>query len=206
MRSWTSIAGLALAGVAAGVAAKAADESTIHWASDLGTYPAVWILVIALIGRFAPTGGWAAARGVAFFVAMTLSYYAWSVFVLGFGIDRWLSIWAVLAVTAVPLLAVAVWWASRETGIHRAAVMAGMAGIALADGTVHRLWLMLLGDLPAGFPVRPFQALFNVLAALVIAGCLPVHRRARAWALGLTPVMAILAGMVIDEVLGRVLF
>ncbi|TFV44632.1 hypothetical protein [Blastococcus sp. TF02A-35] len=51
-------AAAALAGVLAGVAAKAADESGWQWAADLGTYPAAWVLAVALLGRCARRPGW----------------------------------------------------------------------------------------------------------------------------------------------------
>jgi len=46
---------LVVAGVLAGIAAKAADESGRRWAADLGSYPAAWVLAVALIGRCAGT-------------------------------------------------------------------------------------------------------------------------------------------------------
>ena len=48
--------GVALLGVLAGVAAKAADESGLRWAADLGSYPAAWVLAVALLGRLPRPG------------------------------------------------------------------------------------------------------------------------------------------------------
>lgn len=39
---------LALVGGLAGIAAKAADESGVRGAADLGSYPAAWVLAVAL--------------------------------------------------------------------------------------------------------------------------------------------------------------
>jgi len=50
LRLLATFAGL---GVLAGVAAKAADESGWRWAADLGSYPAAWVLAVAVIGRSA---------------------------------------------------------------------------------------------------------------------------------------------------------
>jgi hypothetical protein len=49
------VAGFVLLGVLAGVTAKAADESGWGWAADLGSYPAAWVLAVALIGGSAPS-------------------------------------------------------------------------------------------------------------------------------------------------------
>ena len=62
----------ASAGLLAGVAAKAGDESGWRWAADLGTYPAAWVLAVALIGWAAPSPGVAALRSGISFAAMTL--------------------------------------------------------------------------------------------------------------------------------------
>ena len=64
------------------------------------------MLVVALIGRFAPTLARAAGRAAAFFAAMTAAYYAWAVLVLGFGYEpdlivAWLALSATATATAV---------------------------------------------------------------------------------------------------------
>jgi hypothetical protein len=41
-------------GLVAGALAKAADESGSRWAADLGSYPAAWVLAVALLGGAAP--------------------------------------------------------------------------------------------------------------------------------------------------------
>ncbi len=41
-------------GLVAGALAKAADESGLRWAADLGSHPAAWVLVVALLGGPAP--------------------------------------------------------------------------------------------------------------------------------------------------------
>ena len=60
-------------GVLAGVAAKAADESGPGWAADLGSYPALWVLAVGLVGRAAPGPRAAAVRAGVFFAAMTVA-------------------------------------------------------------------------------------------------------------------------------------
>jgi len=121
-RRWLSAAGALLAaalpGVLAGVLAKAADESGRSWAADLGSYPAAWVLAVALLAWSAPTWAAAVSRSAVFFAAMTVAYYAWAAEVLDFGRDvRLLVIWLLLSVTAVPATAVAVWWATRRAGV-----------------------------------------------------------------------------------------
>jgi hypothetical protein len=65
--------GVALLGLLAGVAAKAADESGLRWAADLGSYPAAWVLAVALLGRAAWSVPAAAARSAVFFAAMSVA-------------------------------------------------------------------------------------------------------------------------------------
>ena len=109
------LVGLAALGVLAGIAAKAADESGMTWAADLGTYPAAWVLAVALIGRYAPTLLLAAVRAAVFFAAMTVAYYTWAAVVLNFGWSSLLVPWLVLSSTAVAGAAVTAWWGTRRS-------------------------------------------------------------------------------------------
>ena len=115
---------LAAAGVLAGVAAKAADETHWGWAADLGSFPAAWVLTVALLGRFAPSWRAAALRSAVFFAAMSIAYYAWAAEVLDFGWNRQLlGEWLVMSLTAVPATALAAWWASRRAGVLPGALL-----------------------------------------------------------------------------------
>jgi hypothetical protein len=157
---WAAVPGFALLGVLAGIAAKAADESGIDWAGDLGTYPAAWVLAVALVGRFAPTLPSAAVRAAVFFAAMTVAYYAWAAAVLGFGWSPQLVPWLVLSITAVAGAAVAAWWGTRRSGPFAGALMA-------------------MSDLAA----RPVQAGVDVVVAALLTVLIPRHRGTRLWAL-----------------------
>lgn len=159
------------AGVLAGIAAKAADESGQAWAADLGSYPAAWVLAVAALGRWAPSARAAAARACVFFAVMSLAYYAWAALVLGFGWNRLLVAWLLLSVTVVPAVAVAAQWATRRPGPLPGALLAGAAGIVLAGGAV-------LADAGA----HPVQAVADVVAAAVLVAVLPRHGRTRLWA------------------------
>ncbi|NEM06450.1 DUF6518 family protein [Geodermatophilus normandii] len=161
----------ALAGLLAGVAAKAADESGQAWAADLGSYPAAWVLAVAALGRWAPSARAAAARACVFFAVMSVAYYAWAALVLGFGWNRLLGAWLVLSATAVPAVAVAVHRATRRDGPLPGALLAGAAGIVLGGGAV-------LGDAAA----HPVQAAADVLVAGALVAVLPRQARTRLWA------------------------
>ena len=190
-------AGLALLGVLAGLVAKAADESGVTWAGDLGTYPAVWVLAVALIGRAAPSWRAAALRAAVFFAAMTVAYYAYAAWVLGLGWNPLLSVWLILSATAVACAAVAAWWGTRWAGPPAGALMAAAAGIALAGGSVQRLYLWWRGDLLDAV-VRPVQAVVDVVVAVVLVLVLPRHRSTRLWGLVLVVPMAWLARIGLD--------
>jgi hypothetical protein len=177
---------LAGLGALAGVVAKVADESGPTWAADLGSYPAAWVLAVALLGRASPTARAAAVRSAAFFAATSVAYYAWAALALGFGWNRLLVAWLVLSATAVPAVAVAVRAATRRSGLLPGALLAGAAGIVLGGGAV-------LGD-PAAHPV---QAVADVAVAGVLV-LLPRAGRTRLAALVLLAPATWLAGQGLD--------
>ena len=188
----------ALLGVVAGVAAKAADESGWRWAADLGSYPAAWVLAVALIARSAPATPTAAARSAAFFAAMTLAYYAWAAEVLGFGWSLLLPVWLFLSATAVAVFAATTWWASRTTGLLPGAVIALAAAVPLAGGEFLGLWYWIV-DSPSGFvPVHPVQGVVDAVVALALILVLPRTSRTRLWALLLLVPAVVLAGSLLD--------
>ncbi|GAA4739918.1 hypothetical protein GCM10023328_21250 [Modestobacter marinus] len=184
-RRGSALALAALAGVLAGVAAKAGDESGWGWAADLGSYPAAWVLAVALIGWAAPAPRAAALRAGVFFAAMTVAYYGWAALVLDFGWSvRLLVAWLVLSATAVPATAVAAHVATRRSGWLPGALLATAAGITLGGGA--------LTD-AAGHPV---QAAADVVVVLVLVVVLARDLRTRLWAAALTlPLTAVAAAL-----------
>jgi hypothetical protein len=194
-------------GAVAGLAAKVADDAGPGWLADLGSYPAAWVLAVALLGWRAPSTRLAALGSALFFAVMSVAYYGWAVLVLGFGLRAnavLLVAWWVLSVTAVPLFAVGVRWAAAHRGVVPGALLAGAAALAVADGTLRQLWLAGTGALPAGFPLHPVQAVAGVVVAVVVAGVLPRHGRTRAVALVLLAPAALVATAGLD-VLGSLL-
>jgi Family of unknown function (DUF6518) len=186
---------LAVVGALAGIAAKAADESPWSWAADLGTFPAAWVLAVAVIGRQAPGPLAAALRASAFFAAMSVAYYAWAALVLGFGWTWLLGAWLVLSATAVPAAAVAAQWATRRPGAAAGLLVAAAAGLVLGSGGALRLWYRLTGTWQGPHVV---QGVVDVLVALALVLLLPRHRSTRVWAVVLALPMAWLAGRGLD--------
>lgn len=203
-RTSLTVLGLLVLGVVLGILAKMADESAITWAGDLGTHLAVWVLLVALIGRFASSPQVAAAQAAAFFVAVCTGYYGWSMLVLGFGSGREVVAWAGLAVTAVPVAAAAVRWATRATGPLPGTIMAGVAGLALSGGAVLQVVLSAIGLYPSE-GVRPVQAAIDLVAALLIVVWLPQRAATRTWAAALLLPMAWLARQVTDLTFGAMI-
>lgn len=200
------VPGLAGLGAALGILAKVADESAHTWAGDLGTYPAAWVLALAVIARLAPTITRAAARATSFFLAMSLAYFVWSWFALSFGVDRYPVLWLGLSFTAVPSLAAVIHWAAVRRGAFPGLLIATVAALAVADGLLWQLWwAWVLREAPDGFPLRPFQALVGVAVALAVIVFLPRYVRTRVWALALVVPTALLAGGVVDRVMGGLL-
>jgi Family of unknown function (DUF6518) len=182
-----ALPGCVALGLVAGALAKAADESGLRWAADLGSYPAAWVLAVALLGRAAPTVPAAAARAAAFFAAMSVAYYAWAALVLGFGWNRLLVAWLVLSVTAVPAVAAAAQWATRRPGPLPGALLGGAAGIVLAGGAV-----------PGDAGGHPVQAVADVVVAAALVAVLPRHGRTRLWAVVVLLPATWLAGRGLD--------
>jgi hypothetical protein len=194
------VVGIIVLGTTCGIAAKAADESQLHWASNLGNFPAAWVLALALIGWLAPTPGRAALRAGAFFVAVCLAYYAWASSMMGFPVAYDIWLWTGLAASAVPVLAAAVRWTRDRHGLLPGLILATVAALAVVDGVVWQLWRAWReGGAPEWFPLRPFQALINVTVALVVAGILPRDHRTRLWAIVLLlPSAIIISGLLND--------
>jgi hypothetical protein len=188
---------LLVGGLASGVAAKVADESGVSWLADLGTYPAVWVLVLAVVATLAPTIPRAALRASAFFVGMSVGYYAWASLVLDFGWSAQAYLWLGVALTVVPVAAAAVQWATRRRGVLPGAVMAGIAGLALGSGAVRQVWLFAIGLFP-GHTLRPVQAAFDLLMMVVVVGVLPRHSATRWWGAVLVIPLAVVAGRLVD--------
>ena len=177
---------LAAVGLLTGVAAKAADETHWGWAADLGSFPAAWVLTVALLGRFAPSWGAAALRSAVFFAAMSIAYYAWAAVVLDFGWNRpLLADWIVLSLSAVPATALAAWWASRRSGGIPGALLAVLAAIAVGGGVVRQQLGIWTGSQPY-LMAQPVQAAVDIVVALVLVLALPQHWRTRLWAAALT--------------------
>jgi Family of unknown function (DUF6518) len=194
-RMQVGAAGAALIGMLAGIAAKAADESSWTWAADLGTYPAVWVLAVVAIGRQAPSGRAAAVRAAAFFAAMSVAYYAWAALVLGFGWSWLLGAWLVRSATAVPVAAVAAQWATRRPGPLAGLLMAAGAGLVLGGEGAQRLWYWLTDWWQGPHLV---QGVVDVLVALTLILLLPRHLSTRGWAAVFALPMAWLAGRGLD--------
>jgi hypothetical protein len=177
---------LAAVGVLAGIAAKAADETHWGWAADLGSFPAAWVLTVALLGRFAPSWRAAALRSAVFFAAMSIAYYAWAAEVLDFGWNRQLlADWIVLSLSAVPATALAAWWASRRSGVIPGALLAVLSAIAVGGGVVRQQLGIWTGSQPY-LMAQPVQAAVDIVVALVLVLALPQHWRTRLWAVALT--------------------
>lgn len=193
-------------GAVSGVAAKLADESAITGMADLGTSPTIWVLSLAVIARFAPTEAQAALRAAAFFVAMSIGYYAWTSLVLGYpGSGPLLLRWVGVAFTLVPLVAALVRWACHQSGAGSGLVLAAAASLALADPRVRQLWYAAVGDLPSDFPLRPVQAVVSIATALVITLWLPRRAATRAWAGALLVPVTLLGSAALSGAPGNLL-
>ncbi len=185
-------------GLLAGVLAKAGDESVRQWAADLGTYPAAWVLAVALIGWWAPTPRAAAVRSGTFFAAMAVAYYAWAALVLDFGWSpRLLIAWLGLSATAVPATGAVVHGATRRSGPLPGGLLGVPAGLVLGSGAAQEWWRAWVQAGPA-LPDRPVQVIAELVTAATLVAVLPQDPRTGRWA----AVLAVPAVLVAAPVLG----
>jgi hypothetical protein len=162
----------------------------------VASYPAAWVLAVALLARSARSTRSAATGSAVFFAVMSVGYYGWAVGVLGFGLRAnlvLLAAWVALSLTAVPAFAAVVHEACTRRGLLPGALLAGAASLALADRT---LWHLVVP--PEGAALHPVQGVVAAVVALVVAGVLPRHHRTRVVALALLVPAAVVATAAVD--------
>lgn len=162
-----------LAGAVSGIAAKTADQSQFDWLNDLGTYPAIWMLVVVAISYWSPTPVFAGAHAAAFYVVMVGGYYLYAHQILRFGIARDETIWFIAAITIAPLAAAALNWASRTSHPASSIIPAVTAGMVLASGPLRQYLLHLQDAFPPGVRLHPVQATIDLAVALTIVAVIP---------------------------------
>lgn len=196
---WRMLGVAVAGGLLAGFLAKWADESQIAWLADLGTFGALWLLIVVLIGWRTPNTTAAAVQGALFFLGLSLGYYAYSTFVLGFPGGELVVRWAALSLTAVPAMAAAVWWATRHSGLIPAGILAVVGALALYDGNTLPFWYIVTdGATTPGFPYRPVQAFVEIATALTATVVVPRNGRTRLMALLLLLPARIVVGRLIE--------
>ncbi|TFV44633.1 hypothetical protein [Blastococcus sp. TF02A-35] len=137
----------------------------------------------------------AALRGAVFFAAMTLAYYSYAAWALGFGWNRLLPVWLLLSATTVAATAAGVWWATRRAGPLPGAAMALGAGIVLAGGQFLSLWWAPADGAP---PLHPVQGAVDGVVALALVLGLPRHLPTRLWGAALLAPMTWVALRLFD--------
>jgi hypothetical protein len=177
---------VALAGAVSGIAAKLADQTQVDWLNDLGTYPAIWMLIVVAFGRWFRTPLLAAAHTAIFYVAMVGGYYLYAHQILGFGIVRDETIWFIAAITIAPLAAAALNWSSHSSHPASGIIPAGIASIVLASGPLNQYLLHLLHAFPEGARLHPVQAVIDLAVALTVIAVIPKHPTTRLLAAALT--------------------
>ncbi len=200
-----AVAVWALGGAAAGLTAKLADESSVRWAADLGTYPALWVLVLVVVGWRSRTPGRAAVQSAAFFLAMTVTYYLYARLALGFAGGGHEGVWALAAVTVAPLAAAAAAWALRSARPPAAgAVLALLAALALAGGAVDQYLLAARGLLPPEVPLHPVQAVAELGVVVLAVFVAPRDWARRGWAAAMLLPAAWVVARIVDAGFGAV--
>ena len=174
------------AGAVSGIAAKTADQTQFDWLNDLGTYPAIWMLVVVAISCWFRTPLLAAAHAATFYVVMVGGYYLYAHQILGFGIARDETIWFVAAVTIAPLAAAALNWASHTGHPASSIIPAVIAGMVLASGPLRQYLLYLQDAVPEGVRLHPVQAIIDLAVAVTTIAVIPKTPTTRLIAAALT--------------------
>lgn len=192
-------------GAVSGVLAKMADETQVGWLNDLGTYPAIWMLVIVVISVRAPGPPVAAGVATAFFLSLTLGYYAYARLVLGFGSAREELIWLVAGLTLAPISAALLHWSHSSPRWWASVVPAIYAGLMLSSGPLRQYVLHFQSALPEQIRLRPVQALVDIAVALTIVALIPSTSRSRRLAIALT-IPAVLAAPTIIQTANNIAY
>ena len=169
------IALVLLAGLIAGVAAKASDS--VSFLGDLGTGMGVWVFTATLLAAYAHRPDGAALHVPVFFLGMLAGYYAYGQWVLGFFPRAYALGWLLLAL-GTPLPAFALWFA-RGRGPVAAALTALPAGFLFAIGT------------HAFYTADPV-AITALLLGVALLAALPRSGRSRLLALFLALLLALM--------------
>ncbi len=161
---------LALAGLAAGVAAKWLDvmsiDGTIRWQAFLGrldlrnvfSRPAAWAVLALPIALFSRGPLRAALHVLAFFAGMMAGYYIYTVAEAGFFPQQQIVIWSAITL-ATPLAGAAAWYA-RGRG-WPAALMGGVIlAFFLTQAFAWGMWYLDIAN--------PAEVVCLVLAAMML--------------------------------------
>ncbi|MBN2176222.1 MAG: hypothetical protein JW722_01020 [Demequinaceae bacterium] len=181
-------------GAATGILAKLADASGSYEAGIITSNVAVWVLGVSLWGARAVRMLDAVARSAAFSLTMNIGYYGWASWVLG---DHWpeiASVWILIGLTAVPIIAAGVHLAVRSPAPWSGAVFALVGAIALTDEPVTRAWDWVFGH-ARYLPQAPLSAAISVATWAVVVFVLPRHRPTRLWGLA----FALPAYLLVDQ-------
>lgn len=197
----------AFGGVAAGVLAKAADESGawwpgLDWLGDLTSQQAVWVLAVALISIMARTPLAAAVRAAISMLAMCAGYYAFAAAVLHYPVGSDAAIWALVAVSVVPAAAALLRLARTADRWWSAIIVAVAAAACVADDAISRIVIALTEPTTSDFlfTLRPVRAVVDLAAAIVIVLAVPRSWRVRGIAAAAALVLGFALPPLIDEV------
>lgn len=189
-------------GLLAGVLAKVGDELPTTWSAELGTSASIWILIIAVIGRSAPSARSAAGASILFFSGMLLGYYAFGFFARGYDDFTVAAPWMLLTATLCPGLAATIWWASRGSEAVASIPLTLLASGLFLDGAVIRAWRRWTGEyVVPGAPDMTVQAVFDLVVAAIIVVAIPRRRSVRLAALLLIVPMAWTVSEVVQPML-----
>ncbi len=161
---WRGLAVSTLAGAGLGAAAKYADQSTLPYLGDIGTYFGFWVLVVTVVGTTSPSRPTAVVRASLAMASMVAAYYVATYVYFGVVPVRDLVVWGTVALTGVPSLA-AIVWPARRKGWDAAVALAVPVGLLVAEALTLRHYLV------RGLHLGPLA--FDLVAAVLLLWLLP---------------------------------
>jgi hypothetical protein len=176
-----------LVGLLLGALAKVADQSPIPGLGDIGTHLGLWIVVLTVTSVSASSRLEAALRCTMLMLGMVAAYYvaAYISFHVAPTLD--IAVWGILALTAVPALAVLL-WPARAGGWSAVLAVALPVGLLVAETLMFRHVVAL----------HPAPFVFDIVAAATLLWVLPRDGAQRLRAGLLAVPMALLGGWVLS--------
>lgn len=154
-------------------------EATGGILGDVGTYPGIWMLVlVVLVSTSKHSLSATLVSASAFFMSVSLGYYAYSEVILGYSGLKYVTFWIIASVTIVPLFSALVWYIREMTsrGMSNTFVPSAATGLLMAVPFATAVGLLLGLDSADNIAVTYLNVIVQLIIAAAIMGMLAPSR------------------------------